>query len=349
MLRSRTPSLPSDRARSVRRSAPVGRAARSRLGGALAILGLAIPVAAVVDYSSATAAITPQANAQSVVPAEPLDDYLLYLDPSGQLGEYVGEALNGINGPLGAPGPPAAVDTTVPCRPTPAHPRPVILVHGTFDNGPNTMPRLGEPLRAEGFCVIAPTFGAYSGNPARGGLDSIVGASGPQLATVIDHVREVTGAEQVDLVGYSQGAAIAGYATKVLRPGAVHRVVSVGGYWGADNSGMVPHQLPREVAGLGLWAANLRGLAELAPGSPMLTAWNGFDRTPYLPGVGYTLIATRGDQIMPPERSFVPGPGVEWRVTEDVCGGSPNSHGGMATDWRTHALVSRALGGTGGC
>lgn len=319
---------------------------RPRVATLLAAAALALPVAVAVPAlppGSAPAPTTPVAH------AGPLEDAVDTLDPAGELGPYVREALDGVNGPLGAPGPPAAVDTPVDCRPTPAHPRPVILVHGTFDNGPDTMPRLGEPLRRQGFCVVAPTLGAYAGNPARGGLDSIVGASGPQLAGVIDHVQAVTGAEQVDLVGYSQGAAIAGYTTKVLRPGAVGRVVSVGGYWGADNSGLIPHQLPGEVAGAGLWAANLRGLAELASGNPMLTAWYGPDRTPFLPGVGYTLIATRGDHLLPPERSFVPGPGVQWRVSEDACGGEPTSHGGMAVDPRTHALVAGALGGAGGC
>ncbi|MDV8000172.1 esterase/lipase family protein [Rhodococcus sp. IEGM 1408] len=315
------------------------RSVRSRLAGAVAAAALGIPVAA----ASGSIVTAPVAQ------AGPVEDAIQALDPTGELGPYVTEALGGINGPLGAPGPPAPVDAPINCRPTAAHPRPVILVHGTFDNGPNTVSRLGAPLRRQGFCVVAPTLGAYVGNPARGGLDSIAGASGPQLAGVIDRVRAVTGAAQVDLVGYSQGASIAGYTTKVLRPGAVGRVVSVGGYWGADNSGLIPHQLPREAAGAALWAANLRGLAELSPGSPVLTAWYGLDRTPFLPGVGYTLIATRGDHLLPPERSFVPGPGVQWRVTEDACGGGPNSHGGMAVDSRTHSLVARALGGSGRC
>ena len=318
--------------------------ARPRLAGALAAVALAVPLAAgLTAAGSASPALAPRAQ------AGPVEDAVAALDPTGELGPYVTEALNGANGPLGAPGPPAPVDTTVPCRPTPAHPRPVILVHGTFDTGPNTAPRLGEPLRRQGFCVVSPTLGAYAGDPRRGGLDPIAGASGPQLAGVIDHVRAVTGAGQVDLVGYSQGAAIAGYTTKVLRPGAVNRVVSVGGYWGGDHGGLIPNDLPPQAAGAALWAANLRGLAELAPGSPLLAAWYGPDRSPFLPGVGYTLIAPRGDHLLPPERSFVPGPGVVWRVREDVCGGAPTSHPGLAVDPRTHALVAGALGGAGGC
>jgi pimeloyl-ACP methyl ester carboxylesterase len=314
------------------------------VAGAITALALAIPLAAgITAAGSAAPGLAPRAQ------AGPIEYVVEALDPTGELGPYVTEALNGVNGPLGAPGPPAAVDTPVTCRPTPAHPRPVILVHGTFDSGPNTAPRLADPLRRQGFCVIAPTFGAYAGNPERGGLDSIVGASGPQLAGVIDHVRAVTGADRVDLVGYSQGAAIAGYTTKVLRPGAVNHVVSVGGYWGADHGGLVPNDLPPGAAGAALWAANMRGLAELSPGSPMLTGWYGPDRSPFLPGVGYTLIATRGDHLLPPERSFVPGPGVVWQVSEDVCGGGPTTHAGMAVDPRTHALTARALGGAGGC
>lgn len=313
---------------------------RSRLAGVLAAVALAVPLVGVAASGAA--------SAQSVEAAA-LGEQLRALEGSEDFGRHVTEALDGVNGPPGAPGPPAAVDARIDCRPTPAHPRPVILVHGTFDNGPGTMPRLGDPLRRQGFCVIAPTVGAYAANPARGGLDSIVGASGPQLAEVIDQVRAVTGAGQVDLVGYSQGAAIAGYTAKALRPGAVGRVVSVGGYWGGDNRGLVPADLPPEAAGIGLWAANLRGLAELAPGSPMLAAWNGLEGSPYLPGVEYTLIATRGDRVLPPERSFVPGPGVRMLITEDVCGGGPTGHGEMAVDSRTHALVSGALGGAGGC
>lgn len=313
---------------------------RSRLAGLITAAALAIPLVAGPGMGVAAA--------QSLEEGA-IGEQVRTLEESEEFGHHVTAALNGANGPLGAPGPPAVVDTPVTCRPTPAHPRPVILVHGTFDNGPNTMPRFGVPLQQQGFCVIAPTLGAYAAKPERGGLDSIVGASGPQLAGVIDHVRAVTGAEQVDLVGYSQGAAIAGYTTKMLRPGAVGRVVSVGGFWGGNHGGLVPDGLPSEAAVAGLWAANLRGLAELAPHSPMLVAWNGLEGSPYLPGVDYTIIATRGDELLPPERSFVAGPGVRTVVSEDACGGGPTSHAGMSVDPRTHTLVSQALGGAGGC
>ena len=332
------------------RSAPARAAARSRtatrtrtrLASALTAVALALPLAGAVGVTGAGAAA-----AQSVDNA--LAAELRALEASEPFGAHVTDALNGINGPIGAPGPSAPVDTSVPCQPTPAHPRPVILVHGTFDSGPNTFPRLGAPLQQQGFCVIAPTFGAYVGNAGRGGLDSIVGTSAPQLATVIDHVRAQTGADKVDLVGYSQGAAIAGYTTKMLRPDAVARVVSVGGYWGADNSGMVPADLPAEAAGVGLWAVNLRGLAELAPFSPMVAAWKGVEGSPYAPGVEYTILASRGDTVMPPEFSFVPGPGARTVVVEDACGGGAMDHSGIAEDQRTHALMAGALGGVGGC
>lgn len=316
------------------------RPTRHRPAAALAAIALVVPLTAAAGGATAAA--------QSVEAAQ-VEDPLQALEESNGFGVHVTDAINGVNGPPGAPGPPAVVHAAVDCRSTPAHPRPVILVHGTFDNGPNTLPRLGAPLQRQGFCVIAPTLGAYAANPERGGLDSIVGASGPQLAGVIDRVRAMTGAEQVDLVGYSQGAAIAGYTTKMLRPGAVANVVSVGGYWGGDASAIVPADVPPEAAMAGLWAANLRGLAEIAPGSPLVSAWKGADGSPYLPGVGYTLIASRGDQLLPPSRSFVPGPGVRTLVPEDACGGAPTSHSGIADDPRTYALMAPALGGFGGC
>ena len=118
------------------------------------------------------------------------------------------------------------------CRPTAERPTPVILVHGTGLNGGNSWATFGAALAAEGYCAWAPTVGAppgLAGAPgSTGGLDSLSAVSAPQLVAEIDRVLALTGAEEVDLVGHSQGAIIASYVTATARAEVVRTVVTLG-------------------------------------------------------------------------------------------------------------------------
>ena len=84
------------------------------------------------------------------------------------------------------PPPPGANDPT--CRPTPAHPRPVVLVHGTFANRWANWFELAPQLDLEGYCVWALDYG---GTPNGGGLSYGMGPmaqSAAQLRDFVDHV-----------------------------------------------------------------------------------------------------------------------------------------------------------------
>ncbi|WP_217698363.1 esterase/lipase family protein, partial [Streptacidiphilus griseoplanus] len=101
------------------------------------------------------------------------------------------------------------------CRPSSAHPDPVVLVHGTFGNM-NSNWRGAAPLLANnGYCVFALTYGGSS-------PDSVIQGVGPltdgadALSAFVDHVLTATGAAKVDLVAHSQGGAVARYYTKFL-------------------------------------------------------------------------------------------------------------------------------------
>ena len=63
------------------------------------------------------------------------------------------------------------------CRPTSAHPRPVVLVHGTGGNRSTNWQTYGPLLRNNGYCVFALTYGVVPGAvyplSAIGGLNSI--------------------------------------------------------------------------------------------------------------------------------------------------------------------------------
>ena len=57
------------------------------------------------------------------------------------------------------------------CQPSPEHPRPVILLHGTGANGVNNWGTIAPALLNEGYCVFAPTYGATPLFPGIGATD----------------------------------------------------------------------------------------------------------------------------------------------------------------------------------
>ena len=87
-------------------------------------------------------------------------------------------------------------------RPTADKPWPVILIHGTVDTK-GVWQELGTELRADGWCVFAPDYGK------RG--TAAMEESAVQLGAYIEAVRTITGAEQVILIGHSQGGLLARY------------------------------------------------------------------------------------------------------------------------------------------
>src|SRR5580704_3803566 len=96
--------------------------------------------------------------------------------------------------------PPGANDWS--CRPSAAHPRPVVLVHGTFADMSDSWQALSPLLYNNGYCVFALNYGAANGSDAVGvyGIGDIA-QSAQQLATFVDQVLHATGAGQVDMVG----------------------------------------------------------------------------------------------------------------------------------------------------
>ncbi|MGY3684385.1 esterase/lipase family protein [Streptomyces sp. TE33382] len=81
------------------------------------------------------------------------------------------------------------------CKPSAAHPRPVVLVHGTFVTGTLNWIELAPLLKAKGYCVFAPTYGRMPNIPVLAAIAPME-RSAAELKTFVDGVLAATGASR---------------------------------------------------------------------------------------------------------------------------------------------------------
>ncbi|GAB3416860.1 esterase/lipase family protein [Flindersiella endophytica] len=231
------------------------------------------------------------------------------------------------------------------CRPTKAHPRPVVLLHGTFFNSYANWGMVAPELAADGYCVFALNYGDEHGIAVKG--TAAVPQSATEVALFVDKVLQATGAEQVDIVGHSQGGGLLPrwYLKFEGGAGKVHSLV-----------GMAPSNHGTTVDGIGALAEQLRvwGLAapvlgQAAADQQVGSAVNrrldaGYDT---VSGVTYTTIVSRYDEVVTPytNQFLTAGPGA--RVTnvllQDVCANEVSEHVAVAYDPVAMRLVRNAL------
>ncbi|MDT0381840.1 alpha/beta fold hydrolase [Streptomyces sp. DSM 42041] len=204
------------------------------------------------------------------------------------------------------------------CKPSAAHPRAVVLVHGTGGNSVDNWLGLAPYLVNRGYCVFSLDYGRLDGVPFFHGLGPIEDSAG-ELSAYVDRVLAATGTDEVDIVGHSQGGMMPRYYLKFLG-GAddVHTFV-----------GIAPSNHGTTLLGLTKLLDLFPGLEDAIGGSaPALTqqvAGSGFlqrlnDGGDTVPGVEYTVIATRYDQVVTPYRTqFLEGPNVRNILVQDRC------------------------------
>ncbi len=238
--------------------------------------------------------------------------------------------------------PPGANDWA--CKPTAAHPRPVVLVHGTFADMSNSWQAISPLLKNNGYCVFALNYGDYNGSGAIGvyGVDDIPTSAG-ELNAFVDKVRAATGVAEVDLVGHSQGGMMPRYYLKYLGgAAAVHTLV-----------GLSPSNHGTTLDGLFILSSFFPGANQftgaLCPaceqqraGSAFITDLNAGGET--VPGVDYTVIQTRFDQVVTPYTSaFLSGSSVKNILLQNQCILDLGDHLSMPYDHIVGADVLTAL------
>lgn len=211
------------------------------------------------------------------------------------------------------------------CKPSATHPRPVVLVHGTLGNSVDNWLALAPYLVNRGYCVFSLDYGQLPGVPLFNGLGPI-DKSAEQLDTYVDEVLAATGASEADLVGHSQGGLMPRYYLKFL--GGADKVNALIGLapdnHGATLSGLA-NLLPYFPGAEDLLKATTPGLADQMTGSAFLTKLNAGGDT--VPGVRYTVISTKYDEVATPLRSqYLEGPNVRNVLLQDLCSVDLSEH-----------------------
>ncbi|MEU8894857.1 alpha/beta fold hydrolase [Nocardia sp. NPDC048505] len=245
------------------------------------------------------------------------------------------------------------------CRPGPEHPRPVVLLHGTWLNSFDTFAALSPQLARAGYCVYALNFGR-SGLMEGGGLGSVLPGRygvGPmeesalQVAEFVERVRAATGAEKVDIIGHSQGGTVANHylkfdggadkVGKLVTFGATHHGTAL---LGIATLGRFINNLGVDIMG---FAEPLVGLSNIqqAAGSPFYATLNAGGDT--VPGVDYTVVGSRWDEVTNPyDLTFLragPGATVHNITLQDGCDQDLSDHLTLMYSPRAASIALAAL------
>ncbi|MEZ2120995.1 esterase/lipase family protein [Corynebacterium sp. CCM 9203] len=203
------------------------------------------------------------------------------------------------------------------CRVRPGREQAVVLVHGTDSTLYADYSLLGAELVREGWCVFGMDYGRGP-EPDDGFGWRPVADSAAEMDVTVRAALRSSGARQVSLVGFSQGATVARYWTNIIDRG-VHTATWIG--LASPTRGGGPDGL---VGLLELVPPPLRerllspALQDLLVGSRFLEALNSVGET--VPGPAYVTVSTRFDE-MNWRRDLEPihGDRVRNIVLQDIC------------------------------
>jgi triacylglycerol lipase len=224
------------------------------------------------------------------------------------------------------------------CTPKPAHPDPVVLVHGTWADRTISWNLIGEKLVQDGYCVFALDYGKRATAP--------VADSAAELGRFIDAVLARTGASRVAIVGHSQGGMMPRYYLKFVA-GGIDKV--------SELIGLSPsnHGTTNQFGSYPAKYGDSPSAADQTAGSPFMAKLNGdgIDAPQPLTGeIDYTVISTRNDEIVTPYQSqALAGPAgrVTNVVLQDRCPNDAIDHLGIIYDPAALQWVENALGRPG--
>jgi triacylglycerol lipase len=225
--------------------------------------------------------------------------------------------------------PPGANDFS--CRPTSQHPRPVVLVHGTFGDMTVSWNLISPALVQRGYCVFALDYGHRATGP--------IEDSAAELRAFVDKVLKATGAPKASIVGHSQGGMMPRYYVKFL--GGAAKVDDLIGLAPSNHGTTIPLAPPAGQYG------SCPACAQQVAGSAFIRHLNAGDETPGR--VSYTQVETKHDEVVTPYTSafLEPGPRTTNVLLQDHCPLDLSEHLGIIYDPVALQWVQNALGRNG--
>jgi triacylglycerol lipase len=235
------------------------------------------------------------------------------------------------------------------CRPSAAHPRPVVLVHGLGATMGLNWGYLSPKLKERGYCVFALTYGLHplaAPFGAPGGTIPIED-SAREFKAFVDRVLRETGAAEVDLVGHSEGTFMPQYYLKFLGGAAkVKRYVAWTPLYDGTKLLMLP-AIRDAGAQLGLSQPVIQLFSTLCGSCTQFLAGSAMQRKlseggAAVPGVEYTTVMTKYDELVVPWSSgYLEGEANY--VLQDVCPANLSEHGAVAFDPVAAQITFNAL------
>jgi len=261
-------------------------------------------------------------------------------------------AAVGTSGPASAftalPYPPGTNDFT--CKPSAAHPRPVLLLEGLGGNS-DAWRVFAPTLKADGYCLFTINYGEHPLLKLLPyAIEGVVPMeqSAKELAAFVQRVLTATGAAKVDIVGHSEGTVMPRWYLERLGGAAyVQNFVALTPLWrGSDVHGLVeladalaPYGLSQPV--LGLIGGMCGACAEVLTGSDYLNTLNADGEA--IPGIEHTNIVTKYDELVTPYTSGIMRDGGTNIVLQDVCPGDRSEHIAVAFSRNVLQLIENAL------
>lgn len=235
------------------------------------------------------------------------------------------------------------------CTPSAEHPDPVVLVHGLSATKTTNWQTMAPLLANAGYCVFALTYGVPDGavfpQDQVGGFTRMED-SAQELDAFVAEVLAATGAERVDLVGHSEGTLMPQYWLQFLGGAAVtDDYVAVTPLY----DGTLADPLPVEALAEGLGVrepaeAVVEPLCASCPqfvsGSEYLTRMQAEGTK--VPGVTYTTVLTRYDELVVPYTSGLLD-GATNIVVQDGCEIDLSDHVSIISTERTGQIILNAL------
>lgn len=227
------------------------------------------------------------------------------------------------------------------CKPSAAHPRPVVLVHGTFGNHSTNWQTYGPLLKNNGYCVFALTYGAldapYPVN-ALAGMGSMR-TSAQELKVFVDRVLTSTKASKVDLIGHSQGTLMPTYYLKFYGGATkVYNHISLAPLW--HGTEIVPAQFSQAFGSSATDIPLCVACGEMDPSSSFIKEIR--EGGVAVQGVRYTNIMTKYDELVRPYTSGSET-GMTNIVVQDKCSLDYSEHFQIAADRNASLYVLNAL------